>query len=124
MPTYTNNEITWNFTTYVDDGTTYASIGDGTNSSGNATTLGISLNGPLTIPSTVTSSGTTYTVKKIGRKAFRETNITSVAFPDSVEIIDTAAFSACQGIISVTIPDSGIVTGHSLTSVQAIIYYN
>ena len=112
MPTYTYNDgqITWNFTTYVDgnDGITYASIGTAnSNSSGNGTTSGTSLSGPLIIPSTVTDDTGSYTVKKIRQRAFKQcSNLTSVTIPDSVTYIGISAFQFCTGLTSVIIPDS------------------
>lgn len=65
------------------------------------------LTGALTIPSSVTYNGTTYTVTSIGYNAFRNcTGLTSVTIPSSVTMIDGQAFLKCSGLTSVTIPSS------------------
>ena len=66
-----------------------------------------SLSGAITIPETVTYSGTTYSVTSIGDCAFYGcSGLTSVTIPNSVTTIGEAAFSGCSGLTSVTIPNS------------------
>ena len=63
--------------------------------------------GSVTIPSSVTYSGTTYSVTSIGSSAFSEcTSLTSVTIPNSVTSIGSSAFSECTSLTSVTIPNS------------------
>ena len=65
------------------------------------------LSGDLTIPETVTHSGTTYSVTTIGYGAFRScSGLTSVTIGNSVTSIGDDAFRSCSGLTSVTIPNS------------------
>ena len=67
--------------------------------------------GNLTIPSTVTYGGTTYSVTSIGYVAFYEcSSLTSVTIPNSVTSIGDFAFTECSSLVSVTI-------GNSVTSI-------
>lgn len=46
-------------------------------------------------------------VTTIGKEAFSpKTTITSVSFPDTVEVIEESAFSKCSGIVNITFPSS------------------
>ena len=63
--------------------------------------------GDITIPSTVTYGGTTYSVTTIGEDAFRDcTGLTSITIPNSVTSIEYMAFYGCSGLTSITIPNS------------------
>ena len=63
--------------------------------------------GTVNIPSTVTYSGTTYSVISIGNGAFSGcSGLTSVTIPNSVTSIGSDAFYRCTGLTSVTIPNS------------------
>ncbi len=63
--------------------------------------------GNLTIPSSVSSGGSTYSVTSIGYHAFHGcSGLTSVTIPNSVTYIGDGAFHACSGLTSVSIPDS------------------
>ena len=62
--------------------------------------------GNVTIPSTVTLDGTTYTVTGIGNNAFRaSSDLISVSIPNTVTSIGYAAFYD-SGLRSITIPNS------------------
>ena len=64
----------------------------------------------VTIPSTVTYNGTTYSVTSIGGSAFSYCkNLISVTIPNSVTSIGNRAFYSCDRLASVTIGNS--VTG-------------
>ncbi len=70
--------------------------------------------GSVSIPSTVTYNGTTYSVTAIGSGAFsRCRNLTNVTIATSVTTIDNTAFSYCSGLTSVTIPNSVTTIGSS-----------
>ena len=63
--------------------------------------------GSLTIPSSVTNNGTTYSVTSIGYRAFAScTGLTSVTIPNSIISIGLEAFYSCTSLTSVTIPSS------------------
>ena len=63
--------------------------------------------GAVTIPSSVTYEGWTYSVTSIGSSAFRDcSSLTSVTIPESVTTIDGCAFYECSNLTSVTIPNS------------------
>lgn len=69
--------------------------------------------GTLTIPESVTYNGTTYAVTSIDGGAFYGCNgLTSVTIPNSVTIIWPLAFYGCSGLISVTIPNSVMEVGY------------
>ncbi len=65
------------------------------------------LSGAITIPTSVTNSGTTYSVTGIGFGAFRNcSSLTSVTIGNSVTTIGEWAFDNCSGLTSVYIPNS------------------
>lgn len=62
--------------------------------------------GDVSIPSTVTYNGQSYSVTSIGYGAFRDTQITSITIPESVTSIGNRAFDGCYNLTSITIPNS------------------
>ncbi len=74
--------------------------------------------GSVTIPSSVTYSGTTYSVTSIGDEAFACCDgLTSITIPNSVTSIGESAFFSCDGLTSITI-------GNSVTSIGASAFSN
>lgn len=90
-----------------------------------ATTNYNSYSGAVTIPSTVTYSGTTYNVTGIGEKAFYgSTNLTSVTIPSSITSMGQYAFLSCSGLTKVNITDLAKWCKISFTSESSNpIYY-
>jgi len=73
--------------------------------------------GSLTIPSSVSYGGNTYSVTSIGNSAFYGCNgLTSVTIGNSVTSIGYHAFHGCNGLTSVTI-------GTSVTSIEFSAFY-
>ena len=63
--------------------------------------------GAVTIPSSVTYDGITYSVTSIGSYAFYGcSGLTSITIPNSVTSIGNCAFMGCSGLTSVQIPSS------------------
>lgn len=61
----------------------------------------------VTIPSSVTYNGDSYSVTSIGSKAFYWCNqLSGVTIPNSVTSIGESAFDSCYGLTSITIPNS------------------
>ena len=73
--------------------------------------------GSVTIPSTITYNGTTYSVTSIGDEVFRGcSDLTSINIPNSVTSIGWYAFLYCSGLTSVTL-------GNSVTSIGGGAFY-
>jgi hypothetical protein len=78
------------------DGTRYAYIVSGSAASGS-----------VTIPSTYTADGNTYSVVAIEESAFQNsTGLVSITLPDTITYIGESAFSGCESLTSITIPAS------------------
>jgi len=68
----------------------------------------------LTIPSSITHEGNTYTVTEIKKDTFKNyTGLTSITIPNSVTSIGTSAFQNCSSLTSITIPNSVTSIGTS-----------
>ena len=72
--------------------------------------------GAVTIPSSVTYNGKTYSVTSIGISAFECCGITSITIPNSVTSIESSAFEGCGNLTSITIPNS-------VTSIRDYAFY-
>lgn len=55
-------------------------------------------------------------VVEIGGKAFKESEIMSISFPDTVRVISTQAFCNCRGLTELTLPESLQIIGHGAFS--------
>ena len=70
--------------------------------------------GEVVIPESVDHEGTTYSVTSIGEEAFYNCDgLTSVTIPNSVKSIGYYAFEGCSGMTSVTIPNSVTSIGYN-----------
>ncbi|MBO5865889.1 MAG: leucine-rich repeat domain-containing protein, partial [Bacteroidaceae bacterium] len=81
--------------------------------------------GSVVIPESVTYNGRTYSVTSIGDGTFCNCNgLTSITIPNSVTSIGSSAFSGCSGLTSVEIPNSvtsiGNYTFHGCTGLTSI----
>ena len=96
---------------------------------------------PISIPSTFTSGGKTYTVTAIGNDCFKDcARITSITIPESVIRLGDQCFAGCSGITAITIPNSitswgeycflgcgglkDITLSDGLTSIGKYAFYN
>lgn len=84
-----------------------------------------SYSGTVTIPSTVTFNGISYSVTSIGTYAFyASVGLTSVSIPSSVTLIDSWAFLSCTGLTALSIPVSVTTIGDGVfwgcTNIAAI----
>lgn len=74
--------------------------------------------GNVLIPNSVTYNGNTYSVTRIGERAFCNcSGLTSVTIPNIVSSIGFAAFERCSGLTSVII-------GNSVTSIANYAFYD
>jgi len=74
--------------------------------------------GSVTIPSTITYNGITYSVTGITNDAFYAcSGLTSIVIPNSVTSIGSSAFYACSGLTSIVIPNS-------VTKIEGYTFYD
>ena len=75
---------------------------------------GGSYSGNVTIPSTVTNNGTTYTVTGISSNAFYKCpQLTGVSLPSSLTSIGNYAFAFCDNLTGITIPSLVTTIGNN-----------
>lgn len=99
------NGVEYSISNYDDNGNEVPSYAYVTSRSGG-------YSGNITIASSVTYEGETYSVTTIGVGAFYGcSSLTSVTIPNSVTTIGDGAFSSCSGLTSVTI-------GNSVTTIE------
>lgn len=66
-----------------------------------------SLTGVVTIPSTVSYEGKTYTVTVIGESGFSgKSDVVSFVLPQTIEKISSQAFAYCSSLLRINIPES------------------
>ena len=83
------------------------------------------VSGDLTIPDSVTYSGTTYAVTTIAIGAFLGSDITSVNIPTSITYIGEQAFLGCSRLTSITIPVSvDSIGGYAFEGCGRMTYAN
>lgn len=68
--------------------------------------------GSVIIPSEIAGKPVT----KIGEKAFFSSDVTSVSLPETIKVIDAAAFQGCSDLVYVNIPDSVEIIGEGAFS--------
>ena len=85
------------------DGLVYVKIGEGELIVKSA----IQVSGDFTIPVTITDKGKDYTVTSIGMGAFSGcNNLTSITIPERVTSIEDRAFFGCSSLTSINFPES------------------
>jgi hypothetical protein len=77
--------------------------------------------GVVSIPSSVTYNGTTYSVTSIGDRAFYDCSLWDVTIPNSVTSIGDRAFYKCSSLTSVTIPNSVTSIGEDAFSYCSLL---
>lgn len=97
---------------YDDDLTIYYDYNsDKTELTVSNTAFPLKFSGNVVIPSYVTYNGKTYSVTSIGTYAFYSCNgLTSVTIPESITGIGASAFSGCSNLTSVTINSNAIAS--------------
>ena len=70
--------------------------------------------GDFIVPETVNYNNRTYTITKIGERAFNKcVNLKSIVFPNSIIEINEYAFNECTSLTSITLPNTVKSIGHS-----------
>ena len=106
--------IYYNLSSYKKTAEVTYYLAEGVRNTASSSFVGI-YSGNVTIPSSITYQGETYTVATIGRQAFYKSNeLASVVIPNSVTFIDEGAFESCPNLTTVNIPN-GITTISSTT---------
>ena len=94
------------------DGIYYNITGDSTVEVTSRVQYSADYKGDVTIPATVSYSGTDYNVTAIGETAFMGCHeMTSLSIPNSVTDIGQNAFSNCNGLTSMVLPNSVTTIG-------------
>jgi hypothetical protein len=105
--TYAGKTLTYKIT---DKANKYVQVIEGSNAA-----IGNSGNGEVTIPSSMTIGGNTYTVTGIGDLAFNKcSGLTAIHLPESVTSIGNSAFASCSSLTSINIPDGVTSIGMGL----------
>jgi hypothetical protein len=78
----------------------------------------------LTIPSSVSIGGSTYTIVYIGANSLYTTDLISVVIPSSVTEIKAGAFSGCQNLNNVSIDGSCIIDTYAFSACNSLIQVN
>lgn len=104
--------------TFEKDGLTYSLSENDGNLTVVSPTTGetYAITGDLIIPETVCHEGQTYTVTRIGYKAFCESDVSSVSLPPTMTEIEEEAFRSCMNLVSINIPSA-------VTSIGARAFY-
>lgn len=67
----------------------------------------VTYSGNVTVPSSVSYGGKTYTVTGVGRQCFaNSSNLTGVTLPSTITYLGDGAFESCRGLTSLTLPNS------------------
>lgn len=79
---------------------------------GNNSSEGYQYRGSVTIPSTITYKGTTYSVVRIGASTFEGNSLLgSVVLPNTINVIDYSAFKDCINLAEVVLGESTNIIG-------------
>lgn len=80
--------------------------------------------GTVNIPETVTYQGTTYSVTSIGERAFRACEgLVSISIPNSVTTVGSSIFYGCTSLTSITIPKGTLALYTNLTIQEKCCIY-
>ena len=81
--------------------------------------------GAVTIPSTVTYSGKTYTVTSIEPNTFMGCKLTSINLSNTITTIGSRAFQDCNGLTSLTLPEGvTIIEGYAFAGCTGLSEIN
>ena len=86
-----------------------------------------SYSGEVTIPSTVTYDGVTYTVTAVGGNAFQNcSSLTEITMPETVTAIGSSAFKGCSSLVSAKLPANASSIGayafQNCSSLESIVF--